>query len=295
MPELPEVETVCRGLKQHLVGATISGAEVLRVDSIAHPTPEEFENVLPGHTILDVWRRGKYILIELSGKAGLAGHLRMSGRMIVVKKKTKASKFLRVRILLGDGRELHFEDMRVFGRLWYKAPKQKWEEVVTALAELGPEPLTDWTAELLGQALAKKKQAIKSALLDQTVVAGIGNIYADESLFRAGIHPLRPAGSLKKPELERLVIEVRKVLNNAIKNRGSSFSDYTDADGVNGNYQNKALVYGREGEKCRVCTMKIERLKIGGRSSHFCLECQPLKVKAELKPRQKPKSRTPAR
>jgi formamidopyrimidine-DNA glycosylase len=168
--------------------------------------------------------------------------------------------------------------MRVFGRLWYKPADMSFEQVVPALAELGVEPLTDLTAAGLGQSLAKKKQAIKSALLDQTVVAGIGNIYADESLFRAGIHPLKPAGALKKPELERLVKEIKLVLLNAIEHRGSSFSDYKDADGVNGNYQNEALVYGRTGLKCRVCTMKIERLRIGGRSSHFCLKCQPLKV-----------------
>jgi len=280
MPELPEVETVCRGLKSHLIGATISGAEVLRVDSIAYPAHDEFENILPGHKFVDVWRRGKYILINLDGGTGLAAHLRMSGRLLVTKKKTPMGKFLRVRILLADGRELRFEDMRVFGRLWYKPADMTFEQVVPALAQLGVEPLTDLTAAGLGQSLAKKKQAIKSALLDQTVVAGIGNIYADECLFRAGIHPLKPAGVLKKAELERLVKEIRVVLLNAIEHRGTTLSDYRDADGVNGNYQNEALVYGRTGMKCRVCTMKIERLKIGGRSSHFCLKCQPLKVRA---------------
>jgi formamidopyrimidine-DNA glycosylase len=266
-------------LKSHLLGATISGAEVLRVDSIAYPQHDEFENILPGHKFVDVARRGKYILITLDRGAGLAAHLRMSGRFLVTKKKkTAPGKFLRVRILLADGRELHFEDMRVFGRLWYKPADMTFEQVVPALAELGVEPLTDLTAAGLALKLEKKKQAVKSALLDQTVVAGIGNIYADESLFRAGIHPQRPAGTLKKAELERLVKEIRLVLLNAIENRGSTLSDYRDADGVNGNYQNQALVYGRTGMECRVCTRKIERVKIGGRSSHFCLKCQPLRA-----------------
>ena len=124
---------------------------------------------------------------------------------------------------------------------------------------------------------ANKKQAIKSALLDQRLIAGIGNIYADESLYQSGINPLRPAGSVKKAELDKLATEIQKVLKLAIKNRGSTLRDYTDSEGVNGNYQNKAGVYGRAGQACRTCKNPIERIKIGGRSSHFCLKCQPVK------------------
>lgn len=277
MPELPEVETVCRGLNLQLPGTTIKKVEVLRTDSIGYPSVKEFCRRVVGHRFESVSRRGKYILIALDEDAGLACHLRMSGRLLVVDKKAPPGKFLRVRIVLDDGRELRFEDMRVFGRIWYKPAAISFAEVIPTLAELGLEPLDGMTAQTLSDAFKGKKQPIKSALLDQRLLAGIGNIYADESLFRSGIHPLRRAGELNCADLDRLAIEIRKVLKSAIKHRGTTLRDYTDSEGVNGNYQNKACVYGRTGLACRVCKGTIERVKIAGRSSHYCLKCQPLK------------------
>lgn len=278
MPELPEVETVCRGLQQQLPGSVVSEVDVLRDDSIGYPAVEEFIAQLAGHRFESVTRRGKYILINLDRGAGLACHLRMSGRLMVVKDLQQPGRFLRVRIGLKDGRELRFEDMRVFGRLWYVPSGKTFVDVIPTLGELGVEPLDEMSGAILSGLFDGKKQPVKTALLDQRLIAGIGNIYADESLYQAGINPLRPAGTLKRAELDKLAHEIQKVLKRAIKNRGSTLSDYRDSEGVNGNYQNKAGVYGREGLACRICKSEIERVKIAGRSSHFCLVCQPVKA-----------------
>lgn len=274
MPELPEVETVCRGLKKALLGDSIAQVNVLRKDSIASPVPKEFAKLLLGHHFVDVRRRGKYILIDLDNQAGLVCHLRMSGRFLVVPPNTAHGKFLRVHMTLKSGRELHFEDMRVFGRLWYVPSGTKFEKIVPALQKLGVEPLPQLTAAQLESAFKNRKQSVKSALLDQTLVAGVGNIYADESLFRAGIHPASAAGALKSVHLTRLADTIVQVLDNAITLGGSTLSDYKTVEGMNGNYQHQAWVYGRTGEECRTCSKKIERMKIGGRSSHYCPTCQ---------------------
>lgn len=275
MPELPEVETVCRGLRKSILGDTITGAEVLRKDSIGAPSVKEFVKAVAGHRIEAVRRRGKYVLLDLSGGAGMSVHLRMSGRLLVVPAKAPPERFLRVRIKLASGRELRFEDMRVFGRIWFIPANSSFEDVIPTLGELGVEPFEDLDAEHLGRVLSGRKQAIKTALLDQRLVAGIGNIYADEALFHARIHPLRQAGTLRPKELEALANSIKNVLNNAIEKRGTTLRDYRDSEGLNGNYQLSSLVYGRFGEDCRICGSAIQRQKIGGRSSHFCLRCQP--------------------
>jgi formamidopyrimidine-DNA glycosylase len=274
MPELPEVETVCRGLRKALLGDSIAKVTVLRNDSIGSPLPREFAKLLLGHSFVDVRRRGKYILVDLDNGAGLVCHLRMSGRFLVVPANHAQSKFLRVYLTLKSGRELHFEDMRVFGRLWYVPSGEEFETIVPGLQKLGVEPLPVLTAAHLESVFKNRKQSVKSALLDQTLVAGVGNIYADESLFRAGIHPASAAGALKVAQLARLAETIVQVLDNAITLGGSTLSDYRTVEGMNGNYQHQAWVYGRTGEKCRTCGKKIERMKIGGRSSHFCPTCQ---------------------
>jgi len=279
MPELPEVETVCRGLRNLVIGDTVSGAKVLRAESIEYPAPEQFVRSIRNHSIERVHRRGKYILIDLDRGAGLAVHLRMSGRLMVVDRKAAPERFLRVKMNLASGRDLRFEDMRVFGRIWYVPQGNTFEDIIPTLAELGIEPLEEMDGAHLEGVLKGKKMAIKSALLDQRVVAGIGNIYADESLFRANIHPLRAAGALKRKELDVLADVIRNVLETAIEKRGSTLRDYRDAEGVNGNYQDSSWVYGRFGQACKVCGREIERAKIGGRSSHFCTRCQPLKTR----------------
>ncbi len=313
MPELPEVETVKRGLQLALAGDAIVAVEVLRDASIAFPDVDAFIAALPGHKFGQVLRRGKYLLIELDRGAGLACHLRMSGRLLVrearesgakaskaneaTKATTKSAKtskairppqFLRVRILLASGRELHFEDMRVFGRLWFKPKGKTFEDVIPSLVQLGVEPLESLTSAHLSTAFKGKNQAVKTALLDQHILAGVGNIYADESLFLSGIHPTIAAGKVSEEQLIRLVENVQLVLSRAIESGGSTLRDYTDSSGVNGNYQNLAWVYGREGEPCRQCSSLIERIKLNGRSSHFCIQCQPLKRKIS-KPTRKPK------
>ncbi len=275
MPELPEVETLRRGLAKALAGDAIVQVEVLRDQSIAYPGVEKFGSSLPGHKFKAVDRRGKYLLMELDGGVGLACHLRMSGRLLVREAQSKAEpKFLRVRFLLASGRELHFEDMRVFGRLWFKPKGKTFEDIIPTLQKLGAEPLDVLTGKHLLDAFKGKKQAVKTALLDQHILAGVGNIYADESLFLSGIHPTVAAGKLTSGQLKPLVENIRQVLTQAIKSGGSSLRDYTDSSGVNGNYQKQSWVYGREGKPCRKCKTSIERIRLNGRSSHFCPRCQ---------------------
>jgi formamidopyrimidine-DNA glycosylase len=274
MPELPEVETVRRGLLKRLPGKTITGVRVLRAESIACPDPAQFARQIKGKTFGDVWRRGKYVIFELNRGAKLVAHLRMSGRLLVGKKLAVRQEHVRVRLQLDNGEELVFEDMRVFGRLWYVPQSRQVEEIVPALAELGPEPLENLSAAYMQAQLATRKQPIKSALLDQTLIAGIGNIYADESLHLSGINPSKPSRELNYRELTLLCKNIKQVLRRAIELRGSSLRNYTDSAGVNGGYQNRAHVYGREGEPCHNCGTRIERVKLSGRSSHFCPTCQ---------------------
>lgn len=274
MPELPEVETVRLGLERFLVGDSFAGVQVLRNDSVGYPAVKDFVKGLTGRTVVAAKRRGKYLLLELDSNAGLGVHLRMSGRLIVADEKHREAQFLRVLIKLKSGRELRFEDMRVFGRMWYVPPGEDFLKVIPSLQELGPEPLEGLTAEHLVSAFRGKKQAIKTALLDQTIIAGLGNIYADEVLFQTGIHPLSLAGSITERDAEKLVVAIAKTLKKAIKHGGTTLRDYANSEGVNGNYQHQSWVYGREDEPCRVCGTEIERIKLAGRSAHFCGNCQ---------------------
>lgn len=274
MPELPEVETVCRGLNRRLPGHTVQAVKVLRQDSIGYPEPRDFSSKLKGHVFKQARRRGKYILIDLSNDAGLAVHLRMSGRLLLVDKDWEKGNFLRVNILLDKERELRFEDMRVFGRLWYVPKGMSFEDVIPTLAELGAEPLEGLAPQLLKDLFAGRKLAVKAALLDQRLIAGIGNIYADEALFLAGVNPLKPAGAVTRSELACLSEVIPKVLNRAIDLGGSTLRDYVDSEGVNGNYQDDSWVYGRKGKGCKICGKQIETAKIAGRTAHFCPQCQ---------------------
>jgi formamidopyrimidine-DNA glycosylase len=289
MPELPEVETVRRGLLASLPGKQITAVKVLRPASVGAPDPLRFAKLLVGHTFNDITRRGKYILFHFDGGATMVAHLRMSGRLLISGHDKARAEHVRVRIVLNGGEELIFEDMRVFGRLWFVPKSQPVEKIVTGLATLGVEPLEKLDSAYLLAAFAKRTQAIKTVLLDQTIIAGIGNIYADEALHLAHIHPRKPAKDLTLPELKVLSKQIIEVLAQAIEMRGSSLRNYTDASGVNGNYQNRAWVYGREGQPCHNCGTEIERIKLAGRSSHFCPNCQPSGKprRAALKPHTK--------
>jgi formamidopyrimidine-DNA glycosylase len=284
MPELPEVEIVKRGLKSKLPGETVQKVEILREQSIGYPQTRKFITLLEGRTFSDVSRRGKYLLLHLSNKkkeeqAFLLIHLRMSGRLLFIdelNKKKNLPRFLRVRILMKSGKALYFEDMRVFGRISFIAAKSDLDKSSPSFNQLGIEPLEKFTSQELLSLFEKRNKAIKTALLDQTLIAGIGNIYADEILFQAGIHPLLPASKITEAQAKLLTKIIPDTLKRAINRGGSTIKDFVDSEGVNGNYQHQSLVYGRTNKPCKKCKSPVQRLKIVGRSSHFCGNCQKL-------------------
>jgi formamidopyrimidine-DNA glycosylase len=286
VPELPEVETVRRGLNQLTLNQEILGGDVLLHRTIAHPlSVQEFLNPLQNVTISNWQRRGKYLLAELQGRHGdtaptvagwLGVHLRMTGQLLWVDREEPLQKHTRVRLFFQNDRELRFVDTRTFGKMWFVPPNVAPESIVTGLSRLGPEPFSDdFSVEYLASKLKKRQRAIKTALLDQELVAGVGNIYADEALFLSGIPPQRQCADLSMKQIERLRKAVTQVLQTSIESGGTSFSDFLSVLGVNGNYGGVAWVYGRKGEACRVCGTTISRVKLAGRSSHFCPNCQP--------------------
>lgn len=284
MPELPEVETVRRGLNQLTLNQEILGGDVLLHRTIAHPlSVQEFLSPLQNVTISNWQRRGKYLLAELQGGAAptaaagwLGVHLRMTGQLLWVEREAPLQKHTRVRLFFQNDRELRFVDTRTFGKMWFVPPNVAPESIVTGLSRLGPEPFSDdFSVEYLASKLKKRQRAIKTALLDQELVAGVGNIYADEALFLSGIPPQRLCADLNMKQIERLRKAVTQVLQTSIESGGTSFSDFLSVLGVNGNYGGVAWVYGRKGEACRVCGTAIVRVKLAGRSSHFCPNCQP--------------------
>ena len=280
MPELPEVETVRRGLEQRTRGFTIQRATVLRARAVASPTdPAAFIEALQGCTV-EAWRRrGKYLMASLSRQGRDAGHwgvhLRMTGQFLWLEQPRQPCSHTRVQFWNAAGQELRFIDTRSFGQMWWVPAGQPVDTVITGLQRLGPEPLgPDFTATYLRQRLRGSSRPIKNALLDQAVVAGVGNIYADESLFAAGIRPHTASGSLSRPRLEGLRQALVEVLSISIGAGGTTFSDFRDLTGTNGNYGGVALVYRRGGEPCRRCGQPIQRQKLAGRSSHWCPNCQ---------------------
>ncbi|MFM7472139.1 MAG: DNA-formamidopyrimidine glycosylase [Nodosilinea sp.] len=281
MPELPEVETVCRGLNRVTLGLPIRGSQILLGRSLAYPKEVElFTYGLVGKT-LKIWqRRGKYLLAEIANPNGTAGgylgvHLRMTGQLLWLDPITPLTAHCRVRLFLGVDRELRFVDQRTFGRIWWVPPDQTIPSVITGLQSLGPEPFDpEFSPTYLQQRFRTSQRPIKNALLDQHLVAGIGNIYADEALFLSGIRPPTPAQRLGLQRLARLHGSIQSVLTTSIESGGTSFSDYRDIYGVNGNYGGVAWVYDREGLPCRICQTLIRRLKLAGRSAHYCPHCQ---------------------
>ena len=284
MPELPEVETVRRGLNQVTLGHEILGGDVLLTRTIAHPlSVDEFLHQLQNVEIISWHRRGKYLLAKLGGKpedtspAGgwLGVHLRMTGQLLWVAQDEPLQKHTRVRLFFQNNRELRFVDLRTFGKMWLVPPGVLPEIIVTGLSRLGPEPFSDdFSVEYLASKLKNRQRSIKAALLDQDLVAGVGNIYADEALFLSGIRPQTLCAVLSIEQIERLRGAIIQVLQTSIESGGTTFSDFLNVLGVNGNYGGIAWVYGRRGEPCRVCGALIERIKLVGRSSHFCPNCQ---------------------
>ncbi len=276
MPELPEVETVCAGLAKALTGREILGLEARR-SGLRAPFPKDLATRIIGHKVVMVRRRAKYIIMELDGGEALIMHLGMSGRLVIGDADAANAKHdhLIFRFAGKKPDALRFNDPRRFG-LCCLAPPEGAEHH-EALRDLGPEPLGDgFTPKALREKLQGRRTPIKLALLDQTVVAGIGNIYACEALFYAGISPLRAAEDCDAEMLKRLVPAIRKVLQSSIKAGGSSLRDYVQADGKSGSFQKSFAVYDREGEECKNCdcnvgkTGGVKRVTQGGRSTFYC-------------------------
>ncbi len=281
MPELPEVETVRKGLEKLVKTFYIKKLEVLKERSIASiGGSKSFINNIKD-SYLDNWdRRGKYLIGSLYTKEKnsngyLVVHLRMTGQFKLLEKKQLPCKHTRVRFLEESGRELRFVDIRNFGQMWYVPPSKSISEIVSGVKRLGPEPFSpDFNSYYLKEYLKKKTRSIKSALLDQETVAGVGNIYADETLFDAGINPKTKSGNLKISELKKLCNSLVKILKISIGEGGTTFSDFRDLEGINGNYGGQAWVYRRNGKSCKRCGEQILREKICGRSTHWCPNCQ---------------------
>jgi formamidopyrimidine-DNA glycosylase len=265
MPELPEVETVVRTLHPKTVGRTITAVQLLRPD-IIHPAGIDLVARLTNRTIAALHRRAKRIIFELDDAAKFYIHLGMSGRLTLDPPDTPIRPHTHLILQLAKT-EIRFVDPRRFGGLFWLAPGEPID------ADLGPEPLTLQSKDLI-QRLAKTTRSIKTALLDQKLIAGIGNIYADEALFEAGIHPRIPANRLSSAQITRLNRSIKTVLKRAIHYRGSTLRDYRDADGQSGNFQKVHRVYDRESKPCLTCKTPITRIVLGGRSTHFCPKCQ---------------------
>lgn len=282
MPELPEVETVCRGLNKVCLKQPIESVEVILDRTIAHPQPAEFSEILVGCELVEWRRRGKYMLGELSRDGKFAGywgtHLRMTGQFRWLAATEPVTQHTRVRCLMPNGQELRYIDQRTFGQMWWVPPQVEPPEIITGLTQLGPEPFSaEFSDKYLREKLRDRARPIKNMLLDQLLVAGVGNIYADESLFLSGIHPTTLCCDLKPQQIARLRQNVIKVLQDSIEAQGTTFSDFRTVEGINGNYGGQAWVYGQDGTDCKVCGTTIERLKLAGRSAHFCPKCQPKK------------------
>ncbi len=273
MPELPEVETIAADLRPHLVGRTILHCELHFPGIVRHPEPELFVDQIAGQLITSVGRRGKFILVHLQHDLILVVHLGMTGQLRLVDPATPLSTHTHAVFVLDDGRHLRYRDPRRFGRLLLGT-----EEALLAsrkLPRLGPEPIDPLFApEELYRRLRRRRTSLKAVLLDQAAIAGVGNIYADESLHRARLRPDRIAGSVSRKSAQRLHESLRHSLEVAIANRGSSVDTYRDAWGEIGGQQEKLLVYGRAGEPCFTCGRPLSMIRIAGRSTVFCRRCQ---------------------
>jgi formamidopyrimidine-DNA glycosylase len=301
MPELPEVETVCRQLEPEVEGRHIEQLEVLDARWCRPMPAAKLEAAVEGAEVKGLGRRGKYLLLALDGERTLVMHLRMTGNLVLVEGEQKldpsegrrlyeaersvSERHLRARFHMDDGRQLWFTDPRRFGEAFLIDDAKLGER----FAKLGVEPFSaEFTPQALGEMAAGRTVPLKSFLLDQSGVAGVGNIYADEALFRARLHPLSPAGSMKPEHLEALRDAVVAALEAGIDGGGASIDDYRDGRGEKGTMQDEFLVHTREGEPCPRCDGTILRIVVSGRSTYFCPSCQ-------VRLRKRPRRRRPAR
>ncbi len=269
MPELPEVETIRRDLSAGLIGRKIVGVTVNWPKMVQIPSPEAFKQRLTGQTISALDRRGKYLIFQLDSGEVLIIHLRMSGSLLLVRD-AEADRYARAVFVLDDDSRLVFRDTRKLGVMWLV------EDAEAVVGKLGPEPLDDaFTTRDFAGRLRRHKAPIKAVLLDQSAIAGIGNMYADESLFAAGIHPRRRACDLSNDEIQRLFSGLRRVLKQAIECCGASVSDYRRPGGARGTAQSAFRVAHQKGKPCPQCGTPIERIVIRQRGTCFCPRCQP--------------------
>ena len=276
MPELPEVETVARDLRRHLLpesggpGPVVTGARVAWPGTLRDGDPPAFERGVAGRRIEQIGRRGKQLIIDLDGGAFLTVHLKMTGQLFVVPASRPHDPYERLALALDDGRELRFRDIRKFGRVGlYAADDDPFDGV-------GPEPLDPrFTLRQFRQRIRHRRARLKPLLVDQAFIAGVGNIYADEALWRSKLHPLRTAATLRPHDERKLYRNIREILAEAVERRGSSIDDYTAPDG-DGEMQERLDVYQRTGQPCRRCGRPIRRIVIGIRATHFCSFCQRL-------------------
>jgi formamidopyrimidine-DNA glycosylase len=275
MPELPEVETVRRDLESRVIGRTIVSCEV-SADAprlVQLITREEFCRQLSGRAIAGLRRRGKYLIVDLDDERAWVLHRGMSGNVLYRTSSDAADPWVRAIFVLDDGHELRWADLRKFGKMWVV------EDATMVMEALGPEPLdAAFTPAVLRSRAGRRTAPIKAVLLDQSVVAGVGNLYSDEALHYAGLHPLRPASKLKSADWERLHAGIVRALHMGISARGSSLGttlrDHVNVDGDPGTNQETVRAYGREGEPCYTCGAPMRRLRVAGRSAVFCPKCQ---------------------
>ena len=272
MPELPEVETVRAQLERELVGKRILSSRVSLPRLVVYPSPAAYRKGLAGRRVYAVRRRGKYLLLDLGRAGELVFHLGMTGSLLLSQPGRKRPRHTHLSFRLSDGRELLYVDPRTFG-VTALVPRGDYRPL-PGLAGMGPEPLEDgFTPAMLAEKL-RGRCRLKAALLDQSRIAGLGNIYADEALHRASLHPLKRLDELTPGEAERLCRAIREVLEEALAEGGSSVSDYVDLQGNRGGFQERHRVYRRAGQPCPRCGTSIERERVAGRSTYFCPRCQ---------------------
>ena len=268
MPELPEVETVRRSLKKLVLNKKILSASVYWSNIIAYPEVKEFEEKIKNQTILDINRYGKWLMFELNDYY-LLSHLRMEGKYFIRKTEDPKEKHQHVFFHLDDGTDLRYNDIRKFGKMYLLNKDEVYK--VKPLSLLGLEP---WDSKLTKDYLKEKfhKKPIKTELLDQSIIVGIGNIYVDEILFLSKINPTKLATKLTNKELENIIINTKKILEEAIESGGTTIKSYTSSEGVHGRFQENLLVHTKD--ICPICKNKIEKIKIGGRTTYYCIKCQ---------------------
>jgi formamidopyrimidine-DNA glycosylase len=274
MPELPEVETVRRSMADRVIGACIESVTLRDFPGVVgEMPPEQFSALVVGETFARIDRRGKHLWLAFDGGNGLFIHLMMTGQLLLVRPGTERVRFEHLRLELSSDWELAYADQRKFGRV-LRYTDEEWE---AKEGQIGPEPLeSSFTTDFLLRSTRNRTTSIKAFILDQRRIAGVGNIYADEALYRARIYPGRLAGSLDEGEIVRLHTAIQAVLGEGIERRGTTLSDYMDADGAKGTNAANLRVYGKGGNAiCEICGTPLERMVIAGRGTNFCPTCQP--------------------